>query len=269
MNYVQYPPPPALRAYVRYFWSFSSLQSDVARLQIKSFADRYPRFIFQEVDRFTPLSKPDGRKMPICFLSGIDTKNTVAVMDGTFSHFGISFYPHALHIFFGIDANELVNTMPDIGLICRSDIQRKLELAPSHSERVAIASKYLYDKITSTRRIDPLVDQIIQTKDIHETSNVLELARKHKVSERNLERKFKLTVGVSPKKLQRIARFERSLQLLANAGYSQLTEIAHRLGYTDQSHFIKDFGSFSGMTPYDFVRSRNLGSDSSSFICPT
>ena len=267
MNYIQYPPPPVLKPYVRYFWSFSSLQSDVARLQIKSFADRYPRFIFQDVDHFTPLSKPDGGKMPICFLSGIDTKNTVAVMDGTFSHFGISFYPHSLHIFFGIDANELVNCMPDIGMVCYSDIQRKLEHAHSHLERVTIVSKYLYDKINSIHRIDPLVDQIIQTKDIHATSNVLELARKHKVSERNLERKFKMTVGVSPKKLQRIARFEKSLQLLANAGYSQLTEIAYRLGYTDQSHFIKDFCSFSGMTPYDFVRSKNLGADSSSFIC--
>jgi AraC-like DNA-binding protein len=268
MHYRQYTPSPTLKPFVRYFWSFDSYQSDEGQLQIKSFADRYPRFIFQDVDHFAPLRKPDGRRMPTCFLSGIDTKNTVAVMNGTFSHFGVSFYPHALHVFFGVDANELVNSMPEIELVCHSDIRSRLECAHSHLERVKIISQYLYWKIDSKQRIDPLVNQIILTEEIDETTHVVEVARKHKVTERQLERKFKMTVGISPKKLQRIARFERSLQLLASAAYSQLTEIAHQLDYSDQSHFIKDFSAFSGMTPYDFVRSKNLGSDSSSFICP-
>lgn len=266
MNYIQYPPPSVLRPYVRYFWSFSSLQSNVAKLHIKSFADRYPRFIFQDVNNFNSIYQPNGTKMPVCYLSGIDTRNTEAIMSGTFSHFGVSFYPHALKIFFGIDAHELVDTMPDVNLVCDLNIQSKLERAASHVDRVNIMSQYLYDKIKHIPRIDQLVNQIIQTREIHETTSIFEVAKRYRVSERQLERKFKIAVGVSPKKLQRIARFEKSLQLLARADYSQLTLIAHDLDYTDQSHFIKDFKTFSGMTPYDFVKLPNLGSDSSSFI---
>lgn len=268
MIYHQYAPPHLLKPYVRYFWSFDSYQSNTGLLQIKSFADRYPRFIFQDVGRFESIRKSDGEKMPTCYLSGIDTKETVAIMNSTFSHFGISFHPHALHVFFGVEAHELVNTVPEIQLFCRSDIQSKLALAKSHRERVIISSKYLVDKISTLNRIDPLVNQIIHSREIDEAGNVWRVARNYKISERSLERKFKIAIGVAPKKLQRIARFEKALQLLAQTNYSQLTAIAHRLDYSDQAHFINEFKQFSGMTPYDFVQKKRLGSDSSSFICP-
>lgn len=268
MIYRQYAPPDLLKPYVRYFWSFDSYQSNAGLLQIKSFADRYPRFIFQDVERFEPIRKSDGEKMPVCYLSGIDTKETVAIMHSTFSHFGISFHPHALHVFFGVEAHELVNTVPEIQLFCRLDIHSKLTLAKSHRERVIISCKYLADKISALNRIDPLVNQIIHTREIDEAGNVWGVARNHRISERSLERKFKIAIGVSPKKLQRIARFEKALQLLTQTNYSQLTALAHRLDYSDQSHFINDFRQFSGMTPYDFVQNKRLGSDSSSFICP-
>jgi len=56
--------------------------------------------------------------------------------------------------------------------------------------------------------------------------------------------------------------------VMARADYRQLTGIAHALNYTDQSHFIKDFRDFSDMSPYEFVKKDNIGSESSSFIYP-
>ncbi|NOS93460.1 MAG: helix-turn-helix transcriptional regulator [Cyclobacteriaceae bacterium] len=269
MTYHQYAPPSVLKPYVRYFWSYDSHQSEEKHLQIKSFADRYPRFIFQDLEHFVPIHKQDGEKMPACYISGIYTKDSVSIIGGTFSHFGISFHPHALHVFFGVEAHELVNTVPEIQLFCRSDIQSKLALAKSHHERVIISSKYLADKISTFNRIDPLVTQIIHSQAIDESANVWGVAHNLKISERSLERKFKIAIGVTPKKLQRIARFEKALQLLTQTRYSQLTELAHHLNYSDQSHFINDFRQFSGITPYEFVKNKRLGSDSSSFICPT
>jgi AraC-like DNA-binding protein len=266
MPYNQYPPPPVLQRYVRYFWSFDSLHSTVSQFLIKSFADRYPRLIFQNLNHFNAICDITGVALPTCYLSGIDTKNTEAVMGGTFSHFGVSFYPHALRAFFQLDAHELIDEIPDIRLVCNSDIESKLERAKSHTERVHLLSAYLYDKIYYGRKQDELINHIIQQNEIHEATNVHAVSRKYNVSERQLERKFKTSVGIAPKKLQRIVRFEKSLKLLVHADYTQLTSIAHELNYTDQSHFIKDFKAFSGMTPYEFVKNRSFGSDSSSFI---
>lgn len=266
MNYEKYPPPASLRNYVRYFWSFDSRQPASSKIYIRSFADRYPRLIFQDLEAFEPICTLHGDKLPVCYLSGIDTKNTEAVMGGTFSHFGVSFYPHALNVFFKIDASELTNEMPDIRLICNSEIQNQLLRARSHRERAHFMSIYLYNKIHSSSIQDPLINHLIGCNEVHETAAIFDLTRKYKISERQLQRKFKTSVGISVKKLQRIARFEKTLQLLQHADYTQLTAIAHQLDYTDQSHFIKDFKAFSGMTPYAFAKKQNFGSESSSFL---
>lgn len=266
MEYKKYTPPPALQQYVRYFWSFDSFQPGIPVFYIKSFADKYPRLIFQNLNEFNSICTPEGEKMPVCYLSGIDTKDTVALVGGSFSHFGVSFYPHALNAFFRIGAHELINEMPDINLLCNSQLQNKMEWAKSHSDRVQILSKYLYDKIQRSGKPELLVNHIIQSGAITEDIGVHQLLKEYDVSERQLERKFKTAVGISPKKYQRIIRFEKSLQLLASGTYDSLASVAHVLNYTDQSHFIKDFKAFSGMTPHEFSSREKYGSESSSFI---
>jgi AraC-like DNA-binding protein len=266
MGYKKYFPPQVLKQYVRYFWSFDCLCTQSTKLRIKSFADVYPRLVFPNVNSFSPITSLSGENLPVCYLSGIDTKHTEVVMSGSFSHFGVSFYPHALNAFFRIEANELLNQTPDIGILGNSDIGDRLERAKSHLTRVQILSKYLFDKIYHANGHDPLINHIIHSNDIHETANVSFLVREYKVSERQLERKFNANVGISPKRLRRIARFKKSIRLLVSAEYAQLTTIAHALNYTDQSHFISEFKAFSGMTPYEFVRNPSFGSESSSFI---
>jgi AraC-like DNA-binding protein len=266
MEYKKYTPPLALRQYVRYFWSFDSFQPHVPLFYIKSFADKYPRLIFQNLNGFSPICTPAGEKMPVCYLSGIDTKDTMAVVGGCFSHFGVSFYPHALNAFYRIGAHELINEMPDIRLLCNSQVQYKMERAKSHTDRVQILSGYLFDKIQQAGNSEPLVNHIIQSGAITEDIGIHQLLKEYDVSERQLERKFKTAVGISPKKYQRIIRFEMALQLLTSGGYDSLASVAHMLNYTDQSHFIKDFKAFSGMTPLEFSKREKYGSESSSFI---
>jgi AraC-like DNA-binding protein len=69
-------------------------------------------------------------------------------------------------------------------------------------------------------------------------------------------------------------RLREGLQLLSEefqlplrvSGHPALTSIAFELGYTDQSHFIKEFQEFAGMSPYNFVRNKSVGAESSSFL---
>ncbi len=266
MKYQKYSPPSALQNYIRYFWSFDSFQGKPSLLHIKSFADQYPRLIFQNLDGFAPIRNLQGEALPACYISGIDTKQTDALMEGTFSHFGVSFFSHALHALFKVDANELINEMPAIQLLCKAEIHHQLETASSHLARVQLLSQYFYEKIYSNHRQELLINHLIQSDSINYKSHLRDIPKNFAVSERQLERKFKTSVGISPKKFQRIIRFEKSLQLLQGADYSELTAIAYQLQYTDQSHFIKDFKTFSGMTPYEFVKNQTLGSESSSFI---
>jgi len=66
---------------------------------------------------------------------------------------------------------------------------------------------------------------------------------------------FREQVGVSPKRLARIVRFRRALELL-HRGDLALTEIALRSGYYDQPHFNSDFREFAGATPGQYLAAR-------------
>lgn len=269
MQYKIYPVCKELKPWVRYFWSYDATLGEKLTLHIRSFADRFPRLIYQDTDNYAPiLGQQNSESRPRCYVSGIDTKPTDATWLGSFSHFGVSFFPHALPAFWGIDATMLTDVTPDITMLDKTDLPEKLRAAHSHKERVRHTSAYLIEKL-HTRKQDVLLNDIFHLTPIDSpTKNVSidNLVKQYKLSERQLQRRFKANVGISAKKLQRISRFENALQILSNANYGMLTNIAYELGYTDQSHFIKDFTAFSGMTPYDFVQQQNLGSESSSFI---
>jgi AraC-like DNA-binding protein len=68
------------------------------------------------------------------------------------------------------------------------------------------------------------------------------------MSPRYLQRLFLQYTGVTPKLYHKINRFQLSLKLVAKKD-SSLTSIAYDCGYFDQSHFIREFKSFTGVTP--------------------
>ena len=74
------------------------------------------------------------------------------------------------------------------------------------------------------------------------------------VSERQFERRFIRSVGVSPHQYIRIARFQEAVRLIKINRFERLSDVAYDLNYADQSHFIKDVKAFSAYTPTELVR---------------
>jgi AraC-type DNA-binding domain-containing proteins len=267
-SYKQYPVHPALRSWVRYFWSYDVYTPTVHLLHIRSFADRYPRLIFQDINSASLITEADGNRKPVCYLSGIDTAPTDTYWDSRFSHFGVSFYPHALHAIFGINAAGLTDQTPDIHLFDKLAFIDLLHASATHETRVDLLQKYFYEKIRTVKQ-DPIIEHMLRNKltdTLYGEITLATLADSYHISERQLQRRFRHSVGVSASKFSRIARFERSLKALSVASYGNLTDIAYEMNYTDQAHFIHDFKKFSGISPYEFVRNKNLGSESASFI---
>ncbi|MDX6706312.1 MAG: hypothetical protein QOI48_2158 [Solirubrobacteraceae bacterium] len=72
-------------------------------------------------------------------------------------------------------------------------------------------------------------------------------------SRRHLAARFQAEVGLPPKAVARILRFERVTQTLRTAGANGLAEVAYACGYADQAHLNRDFRAFAGTTPTDFA----------------
>jgi len=66
-----------------------------------------------------------------------------------------------------------------------------------------------------------------------------------------LENLFKKWVGLSPKLFARIIRFSYIFQLVQDNNQSW-SSLAYEAAYYDQSHFIRNFKSFTGENPADY-----------------
>ena len=75
-------------------------------------------------------------------------------------------------------------------------------------------------------------------------------------SARRLQEVVTRQVGIGPKQLCRQTRFQNALKLLTSprAGVYTQAEAAQILGYSDQSHYTREFKKFSGVCPCQFQK---------------
>jgi AraC-like DNA-binding protein len=86
--------------------------------------------------------------------------------------------------------------------------------------------------------------------------SVDELARASGLSRQHLARRSRETVGVAPKLLCRLTRFQDALALVEAPGPVDWAAAARRLGYVDQSHLSAEFREFTGQPPARFAALR-------------
>ncbi len=72
-------------------------------------------------------------------------------------------------------------------------------------------------------------------------------------SHKHLITKFRQQVGLSPKTAARLVRFDRVLRAMERPDPYGWERIAAESGYADQPHLIREFRTFTGGTPTDFL----------------
>jgi AraC-like DNA-binding protein len=76
------------------------------------------------------------------------------------------------------------------------------------------------------------------------------------VSHGHLDREFTRVVGLSPRRLARLLRVERLLAAIEPGSAVQWADLAADLGWTDQSHMIRDIKRHTGVTPSAYLNAR-------------
>ena len=96
------------------------------------------------------------------------------------------------------------------------------------------------------------VQEIIRS---HGAMQLEPLATRLGVTSRTLQRHFLNQVGVAPKTLARIVRFQNVFRAW-NDDPASLSRVAAECEYCDQSHLIRDFRDFAGDAPAAFLATR-------------
>jgi AraC-like DNA-binding protein len=97
---------------------------------------------------------------------------------------------------------------------------------------------------------------VLQALRLLRSLSVRETASTLGISERRLLTVFSEDVGLSPKQWTRVRRFQRALRALHQGDELRWAELAVACGYADQSHFSRDFRSFSGIDPTTYSAAR-------------
>jgi AraC-like DNA-binding protein len=124
---------------------------------------------------------------------------------------------------------------------------------PTWPERFALVDSFLLERLDLGRPPSPEVGHamslLVQSRG---RLPIGELAAETGWSHKHLITQFKRQVGMTPKMAARLIRFEMVRRRLAG-GSQGWARIAAEAGYSDQSHLVREFRQFSGLTPTTFV----------------
>jgi AraC-like DNA-binding protein len=131
--------------------------------------------------------------------------------------------------------------------------EQQLAEAKDNTQRIAIIETFLLSRLYQYNP-DKLINAAV--KQIHLTKGnikIKKLAGSLYISNDAFEKRFRKTVGTSPKQFSSIVRMASVINQKQQA--QSLTDIAFSAGYYDQPHFNKEFKLFTGLTPTAFFQS--------------
>jgi AraC-like DNA-binding protein len=173
---------------------------------------------------------------------------------------GVEFSPQGAYRFFNLRQSEIKNKIHPLTDIL-GNIAKQLEEEIANTEsvksKVFLLQQFLI-KLFSQNEADNIFDYCVQKINLTKGKiTVNELEKETGYSSRWLHMKFIDKVGISPKNLSSIIRFQQYYHALARNSEMMFMEKEFYNYYYDQSHFIKEFKRFTGLSPVRFENANN------------
>ena len=202
---------------------------------------------------FGPPLEVDGRSYG-SFVAGLH--ETAAITEHAGVSHGIQAYltPLGAERLFRMPMGELAGGGADLAELlgpAAGELAERLYLAPDWPARFALLERFIAARVHAAPPATPELEwawgRLLASDG---AAPIGSLAREIGWSRRHLAARFREHLGLPPKPLARILRFERAAARL-RAG-AALTDAALDSGYYDQAHFNRDFRAFAGVTPTEY-----------------
>ena len=192
------------------------------------------------------------------FVGGLDERHAICEHDGFQQGIQVTLAPIGARLLFGVPMSELarrVVPLRDVLPRRHRDLAARLQDLPDWDARFDLLDSVILDAVRCARVETSVVAWAVRR--IEETGGSIEmraLARELGYSPKHVIALFRDQVGIPPKLLARITRFDRLMRHLRRGTGGPWADLALQFGYYDQAHLVREVREFAGVTPTE-VRS--------------
>ena len=244
MTYNQFMPDPALTNYIDAFWTAKGHGKELVTEKI------LPDGCVDLILNLGHDCKTDNTKFTMqngkVYLVGTMTNFKETNMNAETNLFGIRFKPAAFTAFYKFSSlHEVTDQTIEFEKTLSPDVQKTIE----HS--TAYLNQFFLSRFTMPKHnLFSIITDIYHHKG---QINVQKLTQRHFITTRQLERNFKVHLGISPKDFIKLARFQFALSAIRKRTSEQsLLDIAFQCGYYDNAHLTNKLKLYTGILPSQF-----------------
>ena len=257
-------PAADLRLFIKYHWIVQVKDTKNFSKLSQISPSGYPELIFHFGDCVSVCCS--GERTPKVsydsFIAGQITHPIQLQFKNNIRSLCVKLQPYALKALFNINSSEFTNratSLNEINPKMQKNIYEQLSGANNDNMRIGIIENHLrkllkmnYDSINSET-----CDAIIYLKN-NINRNTQGLDQLMHISSRTMQRRIMKDVGLSPKMLERIFRFNKAYHLLKHNRNFDLQDVSFYLGYYDLSHLINEFKEFTGRSPVNYFKKEDI-----------
>lgn len=253
-----YLPSERLQPFIRYYWVLKSNEN----LNTLTFPIGCPQLIFHRLNRFYI---PELNAYQARFsISGQTNFPARIQSSGNIDTIVVVFHPHAISPMFNIPVSAFYNQEIDgyaLGDKSLNSLADDVLINENADAAIKTIETFLLSRLNESgiynfKRVGASLKRLLTDN----TINIEKIAQSICLSKKQFERVFCNSVGMNPKEYSKVARFQKSLWLMQK-GSKDFPYIAYYCGYSDQSHFIREFRRYSSITPSELLKIQPVYSD--------
>jgi AraC-like DNA-binding protein len=242
---LQRPPAEHLRDHVSGYWGYEEVTPGPMRRH------EGPGCAVAVVLSFGNDWLVDGERRE-SFIGGLRTSQVTTEHAGRSCGMQIDLVPWAAHRLLGIPMYELAETTVPLEELLPAQLVERLERAPTWKARFVLLDAFFVRRFADARHVSPeVVWGWRRLRDTHGQVRFAALNQELGWSRKRLVARFREQLGLPPKAVGRLLRFEHARRL---AGTMSWGELAFTCGFADQPHLISEFRAFTGRTPETFLQ---------------